>query len=199
MPASLPLTYPPDLLLLIVSRVTEARHRGALRLTCRALRTTVEAHTTKLTWRGSRYGRLPLSLAALMPPGMPARCPPTKLLDCSGVGWFLVSLAGCPPTIQELVCEGTQISDLGPLSACKGLQSLNCSCTLVAELGPLAACSALRSLFLNDTQVFDLRPLAACTGLHALCLSREPGGQLRPPGSVLGAAGLVLLHPPAED
>ena len=157
-PGPLLLSLPQELLALTASKVKD---KGALRLSCQATRLAVDHACTQLVWCGG-FGRgAPLSLAATL-------CPNIRLLDCSTMWRSLVSLVGCPSTLQTLICAGTGVADLGPLAACRGLQTLDCNGTSIADLGPLAACTGLQTLYCGHTQVADLGPLAACTELQNL-------------------------------
>ena len=159
-----PLSLPPDLLTLIVSKV---QAKDSLRRTCRCLRLTVDACTTLLTWRGGSdpgAAAAPLSLAA----ALPALCSGISMLECSDMNKSLASLMGCPITLRKLICNGTSIADLTPLAACTGLCELSCNGTSIADLTPLAACTGLCELSCNRTGVVDLSPLVACTSLQVL-------------------------------
>ena len=91
----------------------------------------------------------------------------------------LKSLQGCPANVRELVCSGSELTELGPLAACTALQSLDCSKNRIKTLGPVVKCTGLRVLRCNNSDVADLRPLAPCRGLQvssALCFwSGGPG------------------------
>ena len=128
-----------------------------------------------------------LSLAAVLP----ASCPNIKLLDCHNMRrTLLVSLVGCPSTMQTLICPGSGVVDLDPLAACTGLQTLDCGNTLVADLGPLAACTGLKSLRCVGTKVADLGPLAACTGLLTLHCDFTRVSDVGPLAACTGLQGL---------
>ena len=171
-----PLSLPPDLLTLIVSKV---QAKDSLRRTCRCLRLTVDACTTLLTWRGGSdpgAAAAPLSLAA----ALPALCSGISMLECSDMNKSLASLMGCPITLRKLICNGTSIADLTPLAACTGLCELSCNRTGVVDLSPLVACTSLQVLACNYCRVTDLGPLAACLELQTLHCSSTQVADLGP-------------------
>ena len=165
---------PGEILELLVSKV---QGKSSLLSTCRSLRLAVYACTSALTWSGPG-GVLSVGGGAMVPhyvtlqralPAAPGMA--LTRLDCSGQPGNPLGihcLAGCPPSLQTLICCYTLVAELGPLAACTLLQSLNCSDTQVAELGPLAACRSLQSLNCSFTRVTALGPLAACTSLQSL-------------------------------
>ena len=88
----------------------------------------------------------------------------------------LLSLAGCHTVwLHTLYFGGTDVSELGPLSACSMLVNLDCSGTCGSELGPLSACSHLMHLNCSGTVVSELDPLSACTQLRLLSCRAPPG------------------------
>ena len=97
-------------------------------------------------------------------------CTGLTQIHCSGLA-SLTSLAGCPPTLRHLTCDGTGVEDLAPLAACPRLRRLSCNATPVTGLAPLAACPELQTLYCGVAKVEDLGPLVACPGLeHLSCL-----------------------------
>lgn len=98
---------------------------------------------------------------------------------------------------DRLLFDARCITDLSPITACKGLHTLDISNTGIVDLGPLAACTGLRTLNISGNadvtdlsplatngglrslgmrsckSVTDLSPLAACMGLHYLDISNN--------------------------
>jgi hypothetical protein len=102
---------------------------------------------------------------------------------CGGRAWG-VSLQGTevsdlsPLTklkcLESLVLYNTQVSDLSPLAKLTSLEHLSLSKTQVRDLSPLAELRLLEWLAFHSTQVSDLSPLAKLKNLRSLYLSDTP-------------------------
>ena len=67
---------------------------------------------------------------------------------------------------EELNLSGMGISDLTPLTACKGLKKLNVTGNSISDLTPLMDLPALEWLCIKDNLITDLRPLMGLTSLQ---------------------------------
>ena len=67
-----------------------------------------------------------------------------------------------PHRLRELICNGSQVTDLSPLGACQALERLYCSGTAVGSLAALSSCARLSDLIIDRTNAADLSPLSRC-------------------------------------
>ncbi len=95
------------------------------------------------------------------------------------------------PALRQLILIKTQITDLVPLAAVKGLTHLSLDSTQITDLTPLAALKGLIRLTLNNTKITDLAPLAALTGLAELYINSTQITDLTP---LAALAGLIELY-----
>jgi Leucine-rich repeat (LRR) protein len=94
-----------------------------------------------------------------------------KQLNCTGTPIStLAPLAGLPLSTLDL--DGTQVSDIGPLSSLHDLSFLDISRTKVSDLSPLKDLQKLHTLSLDKSQVADLSPLM---NIRSLALSQTYG------------------------
>ncbi len=71
-----------------------------------------------------------------------------------------LSFLGYMPNLEMAILSGSEITDLGPLSACKKLEFLELAwCGWLEDISPLAGCDSLKYLNIGHTRVKDLSPL----------------------------------------
>ncbi|MBT53309.1 MAG: hypothetical protein CMF72_07920 [Mameliella sp.] len=95
--------------------------------------------------------------------------------------------------------EGTQVSDLSPLTPLTRLEKLDLRGTPVRDLSPIAGMTALRHLFLEGSGVADLSALSGMTRLRELWLDHTGVTDLSPLKDCIGLRQLSLRGTEVSD
>ena len=120
-------------------------------------------------------------------------------LDLDGTEVSDLSPLSTLESLQSLDLDNTQVSDLSPLSALESLQSLHLNDTQVSDLSPLSTLESLQSLHLNDTQVSDLSPLSTLESLQSLSLWSSKVSDLSPLSDLTNLQSLDLDDTQVSD
>jgi hypothetical protein len=101
--------------------------------------------------------------------------------------------------VDRVDLEGTDISDLTPLSRCKNVKTLLLDNTPVKDLTPLQGLRELETLWLDGTQVKDVTPLADMKQLNWLILCGTQVEDLTPLAGLESLETLFLSRTPIND
>ncbi|NIM17826.1 MAG: hypothetical protein GTO45_38105 [Candidatus Aminicenantes bacterium] len=101
--------------------------------------------------------------------------------------------------VKGLNLDGTNITDLTPLSALTNLEALHLSDNQIMDLTPLSALTNLRELGLSGNQITDLTPLSAMTNLEELVLSGNQITDLTPLSALTKLTALILYNTQITD
>lgn len=102
-----------------------------------------------------------------------------KLVDYNAQSLVLDGLAlenGLPAELEELnslnslSAVSAGISDISPLTVCKGIVTLNLSGNDIKDISVLTELKGLKKLYLDDNPIGDLSPLLSMTGLSTLSI-----------------------------
>lgn len=97
------------------------------------------------------------------------------------------------PALYKIKAEGSQVTDLTPLSDHEDLSTINLSGAPVSDLSPLGSCPNLSSLTIDHSEVESLAPLAGHEHLYSLDVSYCHISDLSPL-SGLGIEKLYAAH-----
>ncbi len=100
---------------------------------------------------------------------------------------------------EELDLSNMGITDLSPLTVCKGLKRLDVTGNGISDLTPLMDLPALEWLSFKDNVVVDLRPLMGMSSLR--CINAEGNGitSTAPLATLSGLGELYLAFNPITD
>lgn len=102
-----------------------------------------------------------------------------KLVDYDAQTLVLDGIAlenGLPPELEQLhqlnnlSAASANISELSPLTRCKGIVTLNLSGNSIEDISALTELKGLKRLYLDDNPIGDLSPLLSMTGLTTLSI-----------------------------
>lgn len=193
---------PHEMLVLVVSLITDVEVRMAVRSATKALKACVDSTTKTLRWLGG-YNHDSDGHAS----GIPLSPMLTSVVKvaCSGHS-SLTSLQSLPPSKLQVIfanrcnrltqlwrdnliscrelrlldISSSIVTDLSPLSQSPLLRELNCSFTRVGDLSPLSSCTKLETLFAYNTPVSNLAPLASCPLMKVLHVFRTKIEDIEP-------------------
>ena len=101
-------------------------------------------------------------------------------------------MRGCPELETLEICQGSNISDLGPLASCSRLKMLALIRSLTDDLSPLSSMPLLEELSIfRCSSIQSLDPLSGLMNLHYLdCFGIDPQTSLLPLASCTGLKDL---------